>query len=177
MEQTGTIRLAEPEDMPAVGRLYTDSWQRTYRGLLPDGELDQMTQQGSAQQWRRYLEQGENVLFVLEMDGAVAGFAACRPLPEREGSALLDSLHVSPRAQGMGWGRRLIARAARWAAERGFRELAVYVVQGNERAERLYRNMGARELYAFHDWDGALSWALAWEDLETLAGSGAGSRG
>ena len=106
--------------------------------------------------------------FVLERNGAVAGFAACRPLPERENSALLDSLHVAPEAQGGGWGRKLIAQAARWARERGYRELTVYVVQGNHRAERLYRRLGARELYSFHDWDDALSWALAWEDLEAL---------
>ena len=162
------IRPAELADMGAVGRLYTDSWQRTYRGLLPDQELDEMTPEGSAEKWTRYLEQEENGLFVLERDGAVAGLVACRPLPEREHSALLDSLHVAPQAQGGGWGRKLIARAARWARENGFRELVIYVVQGNRRAERLYRGMGARELCAFHDWDGALSWALAWEDLESL---------
>ena len=52
--------------------------------------------------------------------------------------------------------------------ESGFQELVIFVVQGNRRAEQLYRGMGARELCAFHDWDGALSWALAWEDLESL---------
>ena len=34
---------------------------------------------------------------------------------------------------------------------------------------QLYRGMGAKELYFFHDpVDGAPSWALAWEDLEAL---------
>ena len=168
MNQKGVIRPAELADMEAVGRLYTDSWQRTYRGLIPDWVLDEMTPEKSRDKWTRYREQKENVLFVLERDGAVAGLVACRPFPERENSALLDSLHVAPEAQGSGWGRRLIARAARWARESGFQELVIYVVQGNHRAERLYRGMGARELCAFHDWDGALSWALAWEDLESL---------
>ena len=168
MYQNGMIRPALEADMGAVGRLYTDSWQRTYRGLIPDRVLDEMTAERSRDKWTRYREQKENGLFVLERDGAVAGLAACRPFPERENSALLDSLHVAPEAQGGGWGRRLIARAARWARENGFRELVIYVVQGNRRAERLYRGMGARELCAFHDWDGALSWALAWEDLESL---------
>ncbi len=168
MKQSTEIRPAREADMEAVGRLYTDSWQRTYRGLIPDWVLDEMTPEKSRDKWTRYREQKENGLFVLERDGAVAGLVACRPFPERENSALLDSLHVAPEAQGGGWGRRLIARAARWARENGFRELVIYVVQGNRRAEQLYRGMGARELCAFHDWDGALSWALAWEDLESL---------
>ena len=168
MKQSIEIRPAVSADMEAVGRLYTDSWQRTYRGLLPDQELDEMTAEASTGKWTSYLERKENAMFVLERSGAVAGFAACRPLPERENSALLDSLHVAPEAQGGGWGRELIAQAARWARERGYRELTVYVVQGNHRAERLYRRLGARELYSFHDWDDALSWALAWEDVEAL---------
>ena len=99
----------------------------------------------------------------------MAGLAACRPFPERENSALLDSLHVAPEAQGGGWGRRLISRVARWARESGFQELVIFVVQGNRRAEQLYRGMGAKELYFFHDpVDGAPSWALAWEDLKAL---------
>lgn len=146
MKQSTEIRPAREADMEAVGRLYTDSWQRTYRGLIPDWVLDEMTPGKSRDKWTRYREQKENGLFVLERDGAVAGLAACRPFPERENSALLDSLHVASEAQGGGWGRRLIARA-----------------------EQLYRGMGAKELYFFHDpVDGAPSWALAWEDLEAL---------
>ena len=135
MKQSTEIRLAREADMEAVGRLYTDSWQRTYRGLIPDWVLDEMTPEKSRDKWTRYREQKENGLFVL----------------------------------GGGWGRRLIARAARWARESGLQELVIFVVQGNRRAEQLYRGMGAKELYFFHDpVDGAPSWALAWEDLEAL---------
>lgn len=120
MKQSTEIRPAREADMEAVGRLYTDSWQRTYRGLIPDRVLDEMTAEQSRDKWTRYRERKENGLFVLERDGAVAGLAACRPFPERENSALLDSLHVAPEAQGSGWGRKLISRAARWAGRAGF---------------------------------------------------------
>ena len=169
MHQNERIRPAGLADMEAVGRLYTDSWKRTYRGLIPDRVLDEMTAEGSRDKWTHYLKQKENGLFVLERDGAVAGLVACRPFPERAGSALLDSLHVSPEVQGGGRGRQLIAQAARWARACGFETLVIFVVQGNQRAERLYRRLGARELYFFHDpVDGAPSWALAWEDLTEL---------
>lgn len=169
MKQSIGIRPAREADMEAVGQLYTDSWQRTYRGLIPDWVLDEMTPEKSRDKWARYLERKENGMFVLERDGAVAGLVACCPFPGRAGSALLDSLHVAPEVQGGGWGRRLIARTARWARENGFQELVIFVVQGNRRAEQLYRGMGAKELYFFRDpVDGAPSWALAWEDLEGL---------
>lgn len=100
MKQSTEIRPAREADMEAVGRLYTDSWQRTYRGLIPDRVLDEMTAEQSRDKWTRYREQKENGLFVLERDGAVAGLAACRPFPERENSALLDSSMWPPRPRG-----------------------------------------------------------------------------
>ena len=81
MKQSTEIRPAREADMEAVGRLYTDSWQRTYRGLIPDWVLDEMTPEKSRDKWTRYRERKENGLFVLERDGAVAGLAACRPFP------------------------------------------------------------------------------------------------
>ena len=84
MHQNGMIRPAREADMGAVGRLYTDSWQRTYRGLIPDWVLDEMTPEKSRDKWARYREQKENGLFVLERDGAVAGLVACRPFPDRK---------------------------------------------------------------------------------------------
>ena len=66
MKQSTEIRPAREADMEAVGRLYTDSWQRTYRGLIPDRVLDEMTAEQSRDKWTRYRERKENGLFVLE---------------------------------------------------------------------------------------------------------------
>ena len=60
MKQSTEIRPARETDMEAVGRLYTDSWQRTYRGLIPDWVLDEMTPEKSRDKWTRYREQKEN---------------------------------------------------------------------------------------------------------------------
>lgn len=36
------IRVAEPADAPAVGRIHIESWQVAYRGLVPDAEIAKM---------------------------------------------------------------------------------------------------------------------------------------
>ena len=169
MKQSTEIRPAREADMEAVGRLYTDSWQRTYRGLIPDWVLDEMTPEKSRDKWTRYREQKENGLFVLERDGAVAGLVACRPFPERENSALLDSLHVAPEAQGGGWGRRLIARAARWAGRAGFRSWSFLWSRATAGRSSSTGAWGRRNsISSTTRWTGVPSWALAWEDLKAL---------
>jgi ribosomal protein S18 acetylase RimI-like enzyme len=49
---------------------------------------------------------------------------------------------VMPAAEGRGVGRTLLEAAERWAAERGYAWLTLHVFEGNDRARRLYENMG-----------------------------------
>lgn len=163
------IRPAERGDLPALARIYTASWKRTYRGLLPDRQLDAMDEAGSAERWAAYLGCGDRAVWVAEDAGGVFAMAACKPDESQENALLLDSLHVSPDHQGWGAGRALIARAAELAQERGYSRLTVHVVKGNRRAEDLYRRLGAVTLYDFMDpEDGAPSWALIWENPAVL---------
>lgn len=163
------IRPAGREDLPAVARLYTASWKRTYRGLLPDRQLDAMDEAGSAERWVAYLACEDRTLWVAEDKDGVFAMVACRPDETQGDALLLDSLHVSPDRQGRGAGRALIARAAELALEGGFRRLTIHVVKGNRRAEELYRRLGAVTLCDFLDpEDGAPSWGLVWEDPAVL---------
>ena len=142
--------------MPAVGRLYTDSWQRTYRGLLPDGVAGPDDPSRAAAQQVDPLSgsREENGLFVLERDGAVAGLCGLPPPPGAGGAAPCWTPSTSPpEAQG----RRLGAAAHRpggpvGRGSAGFRELVGLCGPGQRAGpSSLYRGMGAQELYAFHD--------------------------
>ncbi|PYE84662.1 GNAT family N-acetyltransferase [Pseudoroseicyclus aestuarii] len=55
---------------------------------------------------------------------------------------LLDGIFVAPEARSQGVGSRLIEAAAGEAAARGYREMRLEVVQGNDRALALYRRRG-----------------------------------
>lgn len=163
------IQAALPQDMEAVGLLYTQSWQRTYRGLLPDALLDGMTAQASTGKWARYLSQPGQYLYCAKAEGQLLGFAACKPCSMPEGCLLLDSLHVAPAYGGQGIGSALIRRCTQLARKLGYPRLAVYVVKGNGHAQRLYQRLGAKILFDFLDpVDQAPSWALCWDDLSQL---------
>jgi GNAT superfamily N-acetyltransferase len=76
-------------------------------------------------------------VFVLEKDGAVAGFSAL--LPRGDGQTELDGLFVDPLFWRNGFGRLLVDHAAQVAAGRG--SSALHVV-GNHHAEKFYHACG-----------------------------------
>lgn len=76
-------------------------------------------------------------VFVLEMSGRIAGFAALQPRPD--GDVELDGLFVEPDIRRRGVGRTLVDHCAQVAHTRGFRTL--YVI-GNPHAEEFYLSCG-----------------------------------
>jgi GNAT superfamily N-acetyltransferase len=84
-------------------------------------------------------------IVVLE-GGAIRGLAttgAARGEPDR-GLGELPALYVGPGAWRKGFGRRLMVEARARVSERGFVEAILWMLEGNERAERFYRVDGWR---------------------------------
>jgi len=80
-------------------------------------------------------------VFVAELDGVVAGFAAVVPRPD--GEAELDALFVEPHLWKRGIGRRLVDHAAEVARTRAASLLHVI---GNPHAEGFYVSCGFRAI-------------------------------
>ena len=62
--------------------------------------------------------------------------------------AELQKLYVTPKAQGHGLGRRLIAEAEHFARTAGYERLYLETHHNLQTAARLYRTLGWRELSA-----------------------------
>jgi len=76
-------------------------------------------------------------VFVLELGGQVAGFAAV--LPRSDGDTELDGLFAEPNIRRRGVGRRLVEHCAQVALARGSCALCVI---GNPHAEAFYLSCG-----------------------------------
>ena len=79
----------------------------------------------------------------MEEGAAIAGIAVGITSPEIQHAELV-SMWVRPDARGSGVGRRLIEAVLDWAQGAAFGEVRLWVVDGNERAERVYSRLGFR---------------------------------
>ncbi len=74
-----------------------------------------------------------------------------RSHPDPE-TAVVEAVAVLPEWRGRGVGRRMMVEALRQVRAAGRRRVALYVVEGNEPAVRLYRSLGFQVVWAYNLW-------------------------
>jgi GNAT superfamily N-acetyltransferase len=139
------LRPATPHDALEVAQVHVRSWQVAYRGLIADEVLDGLVPEQWAPRYTFGARDPDLPRTVVAVeDGAIVGFASTAPAREDDaaGCGELCALYVDPPAWGTGAGRVLIADARARLVERGFGEALLWVLRGNERAERFYRRDG-----------------------------------
>ena len=137
------VRKATPEDAAGIARVQERGWQAAYRHVFPAEELDR----GGfihADRWTERLIRPPAgwTTFVAEHDGEVVGFTSVGPSRDETGVGELYAIYVHPSRWGDGAGRALIASAERSLRESGFPSALLWVLEGNERAERFYDAAG-----------------------------------
>jgi RimJ/RimL family protein N-acetyltransferase len=120
--------------------------------------------------WRTWAAQSEEGrvqrTFVLTGDDdRWLGLALVRPDGDRPGAAVLNAMWVAPEARGRRAAARLCDACARWAAERGLRQLTLTVVAGNDAGRRAYEAAGFRVC-------GTTTWSDHGGAVDALVGGG-----
>lgn len=143
-----TIRLARLDDAEAISHLQVRAWQSAYRGILPDAMLDAMDPDKNARKRRARMEDPvspELRDWLLEEGGRLVGWAAAGPARDEDlGQDVheLYAIYLEPDCVGRGYGRKLMQHCLDDAVERGFGEMVMWVLTGNERAQRFYAAAG-----------------------------------
>jgi len=117
------IRRMREADLPRVmvieDACFSTPWKEaTFRGLMKRTDTD---------------------LFVAELDGDVAGYAACWTVIDQ---SELGNVAVSPRARGLGMGGALVDTVVERVKERGAHEVFLEVRESNHVAQGIYRDRG-----------------------------------
>ena len=140
------VRPATAADGDAIGRVQVETWRVAYAGLMPAEAIAAFDVGLRQAMWREGLAREPrpgSATFVAETAEEVVGFStvgAAREEPDGVGE--LYAIYVDPRSWGTGAGRALIEAAEESLRGAGFREAMLWVLEGNERAERFYRLAG-----------------------------------
>ena len=159
-----TIRFADKNDVPHIAETYVHNHRTTYKNLLPVEYFETLTPEYAVKEWREYIADGNNRVWVAEDESGFLGFAASMPDEELYNVWYLDSLHVCEKARGKGVGTALIKTVGKYALDNGYEKMSICIVKGNDNAGDLYRKLGARH---YKDFTGKMSHSekLLWDDL------------
>lgn len=140
-----TIQDADPADAFAVASVHVRSWQVAYRNLLPDAYLDSLRPEDRAVKYDfgSTTEGKPHTLVAIKKD-LIVGFVTTTASrdPELQEWGELAALYVDPDLWGLGIGTALIASARSRLLHSGFKDVYLWVLQGNARAEQFYRADG-----------------------------------
>jgi ribosomal protein S18 acetylase RimI-like enzyme len=141
------LRDARPGDAEPIARLHTDSWRRTYRGMMSDEFLDGGALANRQNVWHERLNSGPANQFVCvaEHDGEVGGFICAFADADPSWGSYIDNLHVAYRQQRRGVGRALMGSAGDWLCRvQPDRAVFLWVMEANLAAREFYERLGAR---------------------------------
>jgi GNAT superfamily N-acetyltransferase len=140
------IRNAVLEDAPALARVRVDAWRETYRGLIPDAYLDELSYAENESNFSNRIEAGERqgcCLVAEDEAGTLLGFAIGgieRSLnPEYMGE--IYAIYLLKEYQRKGVGTALVKAVVQWLLDREMNSMTIWALEQNP-ARKFYEALG-----------------------------------
>lgn len=147
------VREAKLDDADAIARAHTESWQTSYRGILPDTVLDRIDVGQRAASRRRILADS-SIFQLVAYDvthGDIVGFCDAGPnrrqgpsFPRDRAWGELYAIYLVQHAKRHGLGQEMLERVQAWFAAHDVRSLVIWVLENNMHARGFYEAMGGR---------------------------------
>lgn len=142
------VRQARQEDANGMARVRVDTWRATYKGIVPDEFLENISYQSTADRWKTtfWQERAPGVeAFVAEnQQKEIVGIAICGPEQSQdcEYQGEVYVLYVLPEYQNQGLGRQLIRACVRHLTEYlKVESLLIWVIAENP-YRKFYESLG-----------------------------------
>lgn len=141
------IRRIKDGDEVAVSRVHIQSWQESYRGLVPDLYLDQLNSKLNEriENWRKAIANPQRWIWVAEIQNAIVGFVILGPPrdTDREGYIELGAIYLLADYKRMGIGYSLLKEGFVKMKELGYSKAYCWVLENNPTI-RFYEKTGAK---------------------------------
>jgi len=143
------IRPFRPDDLPTLKAITVEA----FNGVSIDQSIEEQYGliNGHNWQWRKGRHIDDDAarepdgIFVLELDGEIAGFISTRQ--DREaGIGFIPNMVLVPQHRGQGWGRKLLDHALQHFRDNGLTHARIETLEQNDVGNHLYRSVGFREV-------------------------------
>ena len=142
------IRQATLEDAAGIAKVHVDTWRTTYRGIVPEEFLANMSYQESEKRWAARLNdsEGKTCIYVAEDEvGHIVGFVSGGP--DRDNDPVykgeLYAIYILQAHHGKGIGHRLTLALVEGLLQMGLDSMILWVFSVNP-ARRFYEALGGQ---------------------------------
>ncbi len=147
------IREAKLNDAAAIAQVHVDSWQTTYRGILPDDYINRQSYERRKSNWENSLNVSTEIetdyfIYVAENPaGKIVGFV--NGGLNRNSNSIYQgeiyALYILATYQRQGIGRNLVQRIASQLSQSGLTSISVWVLADNP-AIKFYQSLGGQQV-------------------------------
>jgi GNAT superfamily N-acetyltransferase len=147
------IYQASVEDAALLASIHIPSKIAAETGIVSDEHLASLTIESYEQKWKSWLEEASFDVFIVEAEGAPAGFITCgklrTPPPGSSHirpvySAEIMAIYVHPDFWEQGCGRALMQAAARHLKEKKHGGICLWALDKNKKACGFYEKLGGQ---------------------------------
>lgn len=138
-----TLRFAKAEDAASLIGYLTRVWRQTYY-LLTNGTEQTYTVSDEENYIASHAENTRNFLILAETNGTIIGNCSFEEISflKRVRHRCSLGIVVDKKYQGMGLGRVMMCFAIEFARQKGYEQMELEVVSGNDAALGLYKSLG-----------------------------------
>lgn len=140
------IRKAKLDDATGISKVHVDSWRTSYKGIIPDDFLNNLSYEQRTELWKGNIAKEDNYVVVAEnSEGQIVGFADAwkRETNVLESSSDLTSIYLLEEYQGQGIGKKLFKELFEYFKQLGYGKIFVEVLEENK-TRYFYEYYGAK---------------------------------
>nr|WP_269669391.1 GNAT family N-acetyltransferase [Mammaliicoccus sciuri] len=137
------IRNKQESDVEAIAKVHYESWLTTYRGIVPDSYLDQLTLASYIERHHKF----NAPCIVAEVDGEVIGFLMYGKDKDEDTSDTCGEImviYLLEAYQHQGIGTRLMQEAEEQMKDK-YDELSLWVFEDNHPTIKFYEKHGFKK--------------------------------
>lgn len=135
------IRLGTEKDIGAISETIAESWKSSYRGIIDDGFLDELSDDAWVLMLSEGMKNDSLYTMLLEERGKTIG-ASILKRTEAPDKIELTSFYLLPDKIGKGYGRAFYSAIESEVKKRGYKACVLDVLEDNKRAIRFYLEQG-----------------------------------
>ncbi len=138
------IRQATIDDVKHISELISQTWKKSYKGILPDKVLQQQNAEKRRQTLIEEIKADNKVVFVAEQNGKIVGMVSGGPIRQviEEYDGELYAMYVSPEYQNQGIGKKLFVTFKDWVYAHGFKSFVLWTLKDNKPTRLFYESQG-----------------------------------